>query len=274
MTATTLSSRSGARTTARIISYELSDVMRSRWLIAYGAFFFVVTEALLRFSGSGAKAALSLVNIVLFLIPLVTIVFGTMYLYHAREFVELLLAQPVRRRQLFTGLYLGLAAPLSLAFLIGLVIPYIIHGVDATVQRGALAALALAGVALTFVFTAIAMLITVRTDDRVKGLGLAIGVWLLLAVLYDGLVLLGLLIFADYPLESPALTLMMSNPIDLARVTMLLRFDAAALMGYTGAVLQRFFGSIGGSLLAGGALVLWTAVPVALGRRAFQRKDF
>jgi len=137
-----------------------------------------------------------------------------------------------------------------------------------------LAALALAGVALTFVFTAIAMLITVRTDDRVKGLGLAIGIWLLLAVLYDGLVLLGLLIFADYPLESPALTLMMSNPIDLARVTMLLRFDAAALMGYTGAVLQRFFGSIGGSVLAGGALVLWTAVPVALGLRAFQRKDF
>jgi Cu-processing system permease protein len=55
---------------------------------------------------------------------------------------------------------------------------------------------------------------------------------------------------------------------------MLLRFDAAALMGYTGAVLQRFFGSVGGSLLAGAALVLWTAVPVALGLRAFQRKDF
>lgn len=274
MSATTIATPSGARTTARIIAYESSDVMRSRWLIAYGAFFLIVTEALLRFSGSGAKAALSLVNIVLFLIPLVTIVFGTMYLYHAREFIELLLAQPVRRRQLFVGLYLGLAAPLALAFLVGLGIPFALHGVDETVPRGALAALALAGVALTFVFTAIAILIAVRTDDRVKGLGLAIGIWLALAVLYDGLVLLGLLIFADYPLETPALTLMMTNPIDLARVTMLLRFDAAALMGYTGAVLARFFGSLGGSLLAGAALAFWTVIPVALGLRLFQRKDF
>lgn len=264
----------GFRTTTRIASYELRDVVRSRWLIAYGAFFLVVTDALLRFSGSGARAILSLMNVVLFLIPLVTIVFGTMYLYHAREFVELLLAQPVRRRQLFAGLYLGLALPLALAFLGGLLVPFAVHGVDETVQRGTLAALALSGVALTFVFTAIAMLITVRADDRVKGLGLAIGLWLLFAVLYDGLVLLGLLVFADYPLEKPALALVMTNPIDLARVLLLLRFDVSALMGYTGAVFERFFGAASGSFLAAGALALWTAIPIALGVRAFQRKDF
>ena len=89
-------------TTAKIIRYELRDVLRSRSLIAYALFFLLVMEALLRF-GDGAKAAVSLMNIVLLLIPLVSVVFGTMYLYGAREFTELLLAQPVHRAQLFAG---------------------------------------------------------------------------------------------------------------------------------------------------------------------------
>ena len=78
------------RTTTKIIRYELRNVLRSRSLIAYALFFFGVTDVLLRFGG-GARAALSLMNIVLLLIPLVSIVFGTIYLYNAREFTELLL---------------------------------------------------------------------------------------------------------------------------------------------------------------------------------------
>ena len=48
-------------TAAKIVRYELSNVARSRWLLAYAAFFAVVTDALVRFGG-GEKALLSLVN--------------------------------------------------------------------------------------------------------------------------------------------------------------------------------------------------------------------
>jgi Cu-processing system permease protein len=260
--------------TVKIIRYELRDVLRSRWLISYALFFLLVTDALLRFSGSGAKAALSLMNVVLLLIPLVTIVYGTMYLYNAREFTELLLAQPVRRRHLFGGQYLGLALPLAAAFVAGIAIPFAVHGVDATLQPGTLATLLGCGVALTFIFTALAALIAACADDRVKGLGMAIGLWLGFAVLYDGLVLLLLAMFADYPLERPALALMMANPIDLARLLILLQFDVSALMGYTGAVFERFFGSAGGTVLASLALTLWAGLPMLAGARRFQRKDF
>jgi len=67
---------------------------------------------------------------------------------------------------------------------------------------------------------------------------------------------------------------MLANPIDLARLLILLRLDVSALMGYTGAVFERFFGSAGGALLASLALVMWTGVPLLLGARRFQRKDF
>ena len=259
-------------TTTKIIRYELRDVLRSRSLIAYALFFLALTETLLRF-GAGPRAALSLMNVVLLLIPLVSIVFGTMYLYHAREFTELLLAQPVRRRQLFAGQFLGLAIPLSAAFLVGLGAPYAFHGAGAS-EVATLAVVATCGVALTFIFTAFAALIAARIDDRVKGIGAAIGLWLGLTVLYDGLVMIGLTVFADYPLERPALAAMLANPIDLARLLILLRLDVSALMGYTGAVFERFFGSAGGALLASLALVMWTGVPLLLGARRFQRKDF
>jgi Cu-processing system permease protein len=261
-------------TTTKIVRYELRDVLRSRTLIVYALFFFGLTDVLLRFGGGGARAALSLMNVVLLLIPLVAIVFGTIYLYNAREFTELLLAQPVHRRQLFAGQYLGLALPLSAAFVTGLGSALALHAGDDVDHLATLVVVAASGILLTLIFTAFATLIVARVDDKVKGIGIAIGLWLAGTVLYDGLVMLGLMVFADYPLERPALAAMIANPIDLARVLILMRLDVSALMGYTGAVFEKFFGSAGGTALASLALVLWTGVPLLLGARRFQRKDF
>ena len=260
-------------TLLKVLKYQSKDAMRSRWLLAYAAFFMLVTEVLLRFSGDPAKVQLSLVSVVLFLVPLVSIVFGTVYLYNAREFIELLLAQPVNRRQMYGGLYLGLTLPLVLAFVCGLGIPFLFHGSD-TSAIGTLAWLLVSGVVLTCVFTAVASLIAIRCEDRLRGLGAAIGVWMLLTVVYDGLVLFVLAAFSSYPLERAALGLMMANPIDIARVSLLLRFDGAAMMGYTGAVFLDFFGKGYGMLLTAAALSLWMLLPLVLGMRAFERKDF
>ena len=247
----------------KVLRYELSNVARSRWLLGYAAFFLLATDALLRFGGGGPKALLSLVNVVLFVIPLVGLVFGTTYLHAAREFTEVLLAQPVSRGQLFAALWLGLA------------LPFAWHGLgDDPAALATLLTLGGVGVALTAVFVALAFLIAVRSDDRVKGLGVAVGLWLALGLLYDGLVLLLVAMFADYPIERPVLALMLANPIDLGRVLLLTRFDSGALLGYTGAVFARFFQGAGGTAVAATALALWIAVPVALGRRAFLRKDF
>jgi Cu-processing system permease protein len=70
------------------------------------------------------------------------------------------------------------------------------------------------------------------------------------------------------------LVLTLLNPVDLARTLLLLSFDLTALMGYTGAVFERFFGSALGIASAAGALLLWTAIPALLGLRSFTRKDF
>lgn len=261
-------------TTAKIFLYELNDVVRSRWMVGYGVFFLLVTDLLFRFGSGSAQVMLSLMNVVLILIPLVCVAFGTMHLYSAREFTELMLTQPVRRGALFSGLYLGLSIPLSAAFVVGTGIPFLLHGVEAASHFRTLAIMLVAGVFLTLIFTALAFLMAIRYDDRVRGLGLAILLWLFCSVVYDGIILGVIHAFADYPLERPVIALTLLNPVDLARVLLLLNFDISALMGYTGAVFEQFFGSAAGRLISLGALALWLSVPLATGKRLFERKDF
>ena len=256
----------------RVALYQARDVARSRWLAAYALFFLGATEFLIRAQGGDARSLLSLANVVLYLVPLVTVVFGTVYVYGAREFIELLLAQPVHRRSLFGGLYAGLTAPLVVALWAGVGVPFLVHGAQG--HGAMLAALLVAGGALTMIFSALAFCIATWCEDRLRGLAAAIGVWMLAALLYDGLVLLFVAAFAGYPIERPMLALTLANPIDLARITLMLQLDVSALLGYTGAVYQRFLGSALGTGLAVGALGLWIAAPIGAGMRAFRRRDF
>jgi Cu-processing system permease protein len=258
-------------TAARVLTFGLQNQLRNRWILGYGLVFALLTDALFRFGGSGPRVVVSLLNVVLLVIPLVSVVFGTLHLSNSREFIELLLAQPVGRGALYVGLYFGLALPLAGAFALGVTVPVLLHGGAGSAGLGTLL---LAGTVLTFVFTSLAFVAGVHFDDRARGLGLALLVWFAATVLYDGLVLLVATLFADWPIETPMLVLSLLNPVDLARVLLLLSVDVAALMGYTGAVFERFFGSGLGVALAATALVAWTALPFLLGMRGFARKDF
>jgi Cu-processing system permease protein len=257
----------------RLVASGIRDVIRRRGVIAYLLFYAVLTDALFRFGGGSARAVMSLANVVLTLVPLVSIVFGTMYLYHAREFIQLMLAQPVGRRTLFLGLYGGLAIPLTGCFLLGCGLPLVWHGGLMESPRLLLTLLGI-GAALSLVFTGLAFMIALICHDRATGLAVSMGIWLAGTVLYDGLVLLAVVLLRDYPLEPPLIAAMLINPVDLGRVLLLLQADLGALAGYTGAVFERFFGSAAGSLWSASALAVWIVTPFALAMRGFARRDF
>lgn len=259
--------------TLKLIKYQLRDVFRSRWVFLYFLFFLLATDALFRFGGDGERVILSMMNVILLIIPLVSIMLGTMYLYNAREYIELMLSQPVKRSQLFIALFTGLVLPMSMAVLLGLSIPFIWQGALIT-HFSSLAFLVITGISLTTIFAAIAFLIALLTEDRIRGLGLAIVLWLFFAVVYDGLILLFIYFFSHYPLQQPVLILSMLNPLDLGRIALLIRFDASALMGFTGAVFQNFFGSTTGIMVVTLTLLLWLITPLLFGFRRFVKRDF
>jgi Cu-processing system permease protein len=258
----------------KIFKYSFFDLLRSRWTYFYFLFFAVVTGGLLHLSGQVSAAITSLLNIVVILIPLISTLYGIIYYYNSTEFTELLLAQPVRRRAIFLGQYLGLFVSLAASFLLGVLLPAVVfgpfqrnHWIDLLYLMGI-------GTLLTAIFTAIAFLIAIRQTNRMKGFALAILTWLFLAVLYDGLFIISLLLFENYPLEKFSLMATLLNPIDLSRTSLLLRLDMAALMGYTGAVFNKFFGTSLGLFVSLSALLGWAIVPLAFFLRAAAKKDF
>lgn len=257
-----------------VLRAGMRDLARNRWLLAYGIALAGIAELLFVFGGAGQQVVLSLLNATLLLVPLVALVFGTMHVYASREFIELLLSQPLPRAAVFSGLYLGLALPLVAAFLLGLGIPLLLHGTASQAPTAALLALAASGVFLTAAFAALAMAIALGTDDRLKGMSLALGAWFVLTIGYDATVLAVVALFGDWPLEKSLLALMIGNPVDLARVLVLTGLDSAALLGYTGALFRRLFDAALGPSVALAALSCWTALPVLVARRRFLRRDF
>ena len=113
-----------------------------------------------------------------------------------------------------------------------------------------------------------------KNNNKIKGFGFATLLWLFMAIIYDGIFLLLLVVFNDYPLEKAAIGLTLLNPIDLSRILILLKLDISALMGYTGAVFGKFFGHLGGSLLSVFSLSLWVIIPTIFIIRIAKKKDF
>lgn len=257
----------------KIIRFELSNAFRSKWIIVYSAFFFLTSFLLLNFDTDSGKAVLSLMNIVLIIIPLVSIIFGTIYIYNSRDYIEMVLCQPINRKSLFLGLYLGNAIPFAAGFLAGTLLGFILNGFPSKTVFNFMQLL-LIGTALTFIFTSISFLIGIKFTDKSRGMGFAILVWLLLSVVYDGLILFVVYFFRDYPIENVILAISLLNPIDLGRIMFLLEFNISALMGYTGALFNKFFGSSLGLVVSFLMMAIWFIIPALWGIRAFKRKDF
>ncbi len=257
-----------------VVRHELRTILQNRAVLLFALTMLAVSESVLRLTGTGPRALVSMLNIVLLVVPLVTITFGVISWQASREFNELLLTQPVHRGALFAALYLKLVGPLASAFSVGLLLPFLLHrAVTPDVVALLLATLG-GGIALTCVFGGLALLIGVLVEDRLRSLAAALSVWLLLTVAYDGVMLLVATTLSDYPLERPMLLLTLCNPVDLARALIVMQSDAAALMGYTGAVMHRFLGSLLGTLASLAGLLCWILVPAWAGRRAFERRDF
>jgi Cu-processing system permease protein len=252
----------------RISRYIFFDIARNKVILAYTIFLFMVTFGLFQIEGDAGKAVLSILNIILIVVPLISLIFSTIHYYNSLEFVELMVSQPVGRVVIIASQYTGSTVSLLLGFLIGCGIPLIIYQVDAVAFS-----LLFSGMILTIIFSSIGYLISVKSRDKARGIGVALLVWFYFSLIYDGLVLLLLFTFSDYPVEKFTLVLSSLNPVDLSRIFVMLRLDVSALMGYTGATYKDFFGSSTGTLYSAGILVLWAFLPFWLAVIAFKKRD-
>lgn len=252
----------------RVIKYIFYDLLRTRFIILYTAFLLISTFAMFQIDNDPDKVVLSLLNVALMVVPLISLVFTTIHFFNSYEFIELMLAQPIDRKVIFLGEYLSVAISLCLACVAGIGIPSLMFGAGP-----AIITLLFTAVTLTLVFVSLAFLSSVITRDKAKAIGVALLFWFYFSLLYDGLLLWIIYSFSDYPLEKITLTLIAFNPVDLARIIMLLQLDISALMGYTGAFYKDFFGNSNGALFCISILIVWICVPLWSALHIFSKKD-
>jgi len=258
----------------KILKYSFFDLVRSRWSYVYFLFYLLLGFVMLFLNNNLANAIITLMNVIIILVPLIGTIFGVMYYYNAKEFTELLLAQPIKRSSIFLGQYLGVSISLSLSLILGLGIPFFAYGLINSDIIWNFGLLLVIGGMLTFIFTGLAFCIALSNENRIKGFGYGILLWLFMAVIYDGLFLISLMVFEEYPLDKFSMVATLFNPIDLSRILIILKLDISALLGYTGALFQKFFGTGIGLVISLSTLTIWMVLPMLFIQWKSKRKDF
>ena len=253
----------------RILKYVLYDIIRNKWLITFTVILFLFCSGIIYFSKDITKSIAGILNVVLAIIPLACLLFGSIHYYNSREFIQMLLSQPVKRASIFRAEYLGLSISMSAAYLTGVIVPLVFFGFSKVILY-----LAIEGVFLCFIFTGIGMMVSIFINEKVKGVGLLLLIWLYFSVLYDGLILMLYFMFSDYPLEKVTIVSTFLNPVDISRILILLNLDISALLGYSGATFQKFFGNVPGVVFSFIMLILWTIIPFIISINKFKNKNF
>ena len=252
----------------KIVKYVLHDIFRNRILLVYVILLSLSTFGLFLMNEDISKGLSSLLTVLLIVVPLVSILFTTIYFFNSYEFIELLVAQPLKRSHILFGVYAGVGISLLAAFWIGIGIPVLIF--DGTWVGGYFL---LSGSLLTLVFVSLAFLASVITRDKTRGIGISMLLWFYFTLIFDGIILMVMFAFSDYPLEQITILLSCLNPVDLARIMVLLKMDISALMGYTGAVFNQFFGSSLGITLSVSVMLGWVILPITVALQIFKRKN-
>lgn len=252
----------------RIIKIILLDILKSKIVLAYTFILAILSWSSFALEDNSAKGLLTILNVILFTVPLVSILFATIYLYNSSEFIELLLSQPIKRKKIWISLFVGLSFSMIAAFFVGAGIPLLINSPNSV---GVM--MLLNGTLITIIFTALAFLSSILTRDKAKGIGIAIMIWLFFALIFDGLVLFLLFQLQDYPIENAMVGMTALSPIDLARIQILLHLDVSAMMGYTGAIFKDFFGTSTGLIVSFLLLSLWSIIPFIISLKKFNKKD-
>lgn len=265
---------------------ELTLAVRSRWTQIFAIVF---TALALAVAGSGyilsggygiqdfSRAAVSLVQLVLLLVPLSALLLGVMALLPDRGAAELLYSQPASRGAILVGTTLGLFEALVAALAVGFGASGLLiysqagdSGVGSFVMLFGMAAV------LTAVFLGIAAYICAGTfgHRRSRALALAVAVWFTAVVLFD-VVAIGIASLLPSGHASRLLIVsVLVNPVDALRTGTLLAIEGTAAFGASSLALLRFTkGAAGAFLLITVSATVWIALPLWLAARRLKKAD-
>ena len=269
---------------SRIAQQELLVNIRNKWTIIFAGVFGLLIVGISYigimaegFSGmqNFTRTSASMLNLVLYIVPLVALIMGTLSFTSDRGTTELLFSQPVFRSEVLLGKILGLFYSLSLSMLAGFLVAggiiLSVTGEEGMLQYGIFVLLSLL---LALVFLVVAVVIATANKRKSRSFGIALFAWFFFVLFYD-LIVLGISLFFKGQTANYILFLsLFGNPVDMVRVASLIILDNVSIFGAAGAALLRFLGgSVLSVVLLVSALILWIGIPLAFSRHLLNKQD-
>ena len=258
---------------------EFRDRMRNRWVLAVALVFTVFSLVITYFGGAqqgqiGLRSIeftiASLVSLVIYLIPLISLLLGFDAVVGERErgSLDLLLALPITRLELLLGKYLGLAAALTLSTLGGFaLVAVLLYQQFSWPGLYHYLGFMISSVLLGLAFLSLAVLVSVLVRERTKASGLAIALWFFFVLVFD-LLLLGGLVATGGSYGGDAFAyLLLLNPADVFRILNVFSLeDVRTLYGLSSIVPA----ALAKPWLMGMVMVAWIALPLGLANWRFK----
>jgi len=263
---------------------ELVIHIRNKWVLVFSSVFALITLGISYFgmvtSGQTGfqgftRTSASLLNLVLYLIPLIALSIGTLSFNSEKSAGEFLFSQPVSRTDILLGKLSGDFLTMTLATLIGFGMSGLVISAN-TGTEGALRYPLFVGLALllALVFLSIATLVSAICRRKSKAFGIVLFLWFFFVLFYD-LIVIGLtFVLKEHTANLFLFFSLFGNPVDIVRVSSLIILDGHQIFGAAGAALLNFFGGTASALvLLTATLSAWIVLPVFVSQKLLKRQD-
>ncbi len=264
---------------------EVITSVRNKWTHIFTAIFTVLVLGISYFglTASGytgsmqdfSRTTLSLLNLILYIIPLVSLVIGVMSFSGDGRLNEILYSQPLNRWEVQSGKLLGLLIVIFSATALG----FGISGLIILMRVGAegvfkYLVFVLLSNLLGFVFVGISAFVSAIARQRARAFGISILVWFIFLIFYD-LVIIGATTFLKGKIAATfAMVSLLGNPVDIVRVLSLITLNSPEIFGPAGAAFLKFMGgSLQTYLILTADLILWLFATSFLSIKIFSKQD-
>jgi Cu-processing system permease protein len=260
---------------------ELSDKLKSRWVIVIAVGFAFFTLVIAYFGGATSGVAgfrnmeatvASLTSLVTYFIPILALTLGGGIIAdeHDKGTLEIYLASPITPAEFIMGKFLGLAVALSLAMVAGLGISGLALLIGSGMKAFASYLIFMLNSAfLGFIFLSVSFLVSVLFRERARVIAFTVFLWLFFSVLYD-LGLIGLLIITKGTVGNDVFSVFLTlNPVDVYRVINFLSIgELKVFLGLVSVDLPAYMKT---PVLAAVSLA-WIGAPLFLSYRLFKKR--
>jgi len=267
-----------------IAGQEIKINLRNKWMLMFAGIFSGLALAVCYFglltAGSSGiqgftRTTASLLNLVLYLVPLVALVMSTLSFSGEKGTTELLFSQPVERNEILLGKIAGLFACMAAATCAGFgsagAVIAARAGSEGSTRYAMFVGLSLL---LTLVFLSLGSMTAILFDNKTKALGSALFLWFFFVLFYDLLAIGLTFLFKERTANLFIFVSLFGNPVDLTRVSGLINLGGTTVLGAAGAGLMKF---LGGKAIGNFALVLslagWIVAPLLVASYRLRRAD-